>query len=65
MKQEQQFNISVSIQSEIIFLLRKNQPNNCNNWIEGIGDCMKDGCEFCRIEKCINAIESIEPLINK
>jgi hypothetical protein len=41
-----------------IFLLRKNQPDNCPQWIEGIGDCHKKECNFCEIEKKIEKLEN-------
>ena len=43
--------------NETIFSLRKSQPNSCYEWKEGIGDCGNLECPFCRIEKCINALE--------
>ena len=50
--------VSASLLSETIYLLRKNQPNKCPEWVEGIGDCKLDSCEFCRTEECIDALES-------
>ena len=49
---------SASLLVETIFLLRKNQPNKCPEWIKDIGDCKQSTCEFCRIEKCIDALEN-------
>ena len=42
---------------ETIYLLRKNQPNNCSKWEEDIGDCKNTNCEFCRIENHIDELE--------
>ena len=36
-----------------------NYSDNCSDWIEGVGDCGKNSCNFCRIEKCINNLENI------
>lgn len=44
--------------NETIFLLRKNQPDQCENHIYLVGDCKSDDCEFCRIEKCIDNLEN-------
>lgn len=49
--------VSVSLISETIYLLRKNQLENCPNWKVYEGDCHKSNCEFCRIEKCIDSLE--------
>lgn len=49
--------VSGLLLNEIIFLLRKSQPNSCYEWKEGIGDCGKLECPFCRIKKCIDALE--------
>ena len=49
--------LSVSLLSETIYLLRISQPENCSKWVEGIGDCGKESCNFCRIEKCITELE--------
>ena len=43
--------------NETIFLLRKSQSVICYGWQEGVGDCKKLECPFCRIEKCIGALE--------
>lgn len=43
--------------NEVVYLLRKSQPQKCLGWVEWIGDCGKLDCDFCRIEKSINAIE--------
>ena len=26
------------------------QPENCPEWVEGVGDCKKPDCVFCKIE---------------
>jgi len=59
--QKQQLNIPVvgeSLLREAIYLLTIKQTNNCPNWIESIGDCNKPECEFCRIQRCIDELES-------
>jgi hypothetical protein len=52
------FVVSGSLLNEAIYLLRISQPENCSKWIEGVGDCGKVSCNFCRIEKCITELES-------
>ena len=49
--------VSGSLLNEAIYLLRISQPENCSKWIEGVGDCGKVSCNFCRIEKCITELE--------
>ena len=49
---------SESLLREAIYLLTIKQPENCPNWIEGVGDCNKPECEFCRIQRCIDELES-------
>jgi hypothetical protein len=53
-----QTNVRRSLLDEAIYLLRISQPENCSKWVEGIGDCGKESCNFCRIEKCITELES-------
>ena len=43
---------------EVIYLLAKTQLDSCPRWVEGIGDCKLDKCEFCRVQKCIDYFES-------
>jgi hypothetical protein len=50
--------VSESLLRETIYLLSIKQSNNCSNWIEGVGDCKKPECEFCRIQRCIDELES-------
>jgi len=50
--------VSESLLREAIYLLTIKQPENCPNWIEGVGDCNKPECEFCRIQRCIDELES-------
>jgi hypothetical protein len=49
--------IEKTLINEAIYLLFKKQPDSCPNWIEGIGDCNKPECEFCRIQRCIDELE--------
>lgn len=46
---------------EAIHLLTRKQPLKCPEWAEGIGDCHKPDCEFCRTEKCIDEINNLLP----
>lgn len=41
---------------EAIYLLGKYGPQECPDWIEGIGDC--GNCEACRVFQCMNALEA-------
>ena len=50
--------VSESLLREAIYLLTIKQPENCPNWIEGVGDCNKPECGFCRIQRCIDELES-------
>lgn len=50
--------VSESLLREAIYLLSIKQPDNCPNWIKGVGDCNKPECEFCRIQRCIDELES-------
>jgi hypothetical protein len=50
--------VSESLLRETIYLLSIKQPDSCPNWIEGVGDCNKPECEFCRIQRCIDELES-------
>ncbi len=50
--------VSESLLRETIHSLRVKQSNNCINWVEGIGDCRKPECDFCRIEKSIMGYEA-------
>jgi len=50
--------VSESLLREAIYLLTIKQPENCPNWIEDVGDCNKPECEFCRIQRCIDELES-------
>ena len=50
--------VSESLLREAIYLLTIKQPENCPNWIEGVCDCNKPECEFCRIQRCIDELES-------
>ena len=50
--------VSESLIREAIYLITIKQPENCPNWIEGVGDCNKPECEFCRIQRCIDELES-------
>lgn len=45
--------------SEAKYLLYTKQPDKCANWKEGVSDCHKSECEFCRIQKCIDKLENI------
>ena len=61
LKNEQQcaiHDVSESLLREAIYLLTVKQPDNCPNWIEGVGDCKQTECEFCRIQRCIDELES-------
>jgi hypothetical protein len=46
-----------SLLHEASYLLYKKLPENCPDWIQGIGDCNKPECEFCRIQKCIDKLD--------
>jgi len=50
--------VSESLLCESIYLLSIKQPDSCPNWIEGISNCNKPECEFCRIQRCIDELES-------
>lgn len=34
------------------------QPEKCPEWIEGVGDCKKPDCTFCKIEAEIEGNEA-------
>jgi hypothetical protein len=34
------------------------QPENCPEWAEGVGDCKKPDCTFCKIETEIEGNEA-------
>jgi hypothetical protein len=46
---------------EVVYLLHKYQSESCPQWIEGVGDCNKSDCEFCRLQRCIDAVETLHP----
>lgn len=43
---------------EATFLLRVLQSESCPDWVEGVGDCHRVECKFCRVEKCLNDLEN-------
>ena len=52
--------VSGSLLDETIYLLRISQPENCSKWVEGVGDCGKISCNFCRIE---NVLQNLKVMI--
>lgn len=54
----QQPAVSESLLREAMFLLSVKQPESCPRWVHGKGDCGLEGCEFCRFQACIEALES-------
>lgn len=45
---------------EASFLLHKHfKTESCPEWKEGVGDCNKPDCEFCRVRKCCDDLDSL------
>ena len=52
------FLVDSELIEEAYNLLRISQPENCPKWKKGIGSCKEPDCVYCRMQKCINALDT-------
>ena len=49
-----------AIIKEASYLLFEMNEKGCPQWELGVGDCGKPECWFCRVQKCVDALDDME-----
>ncbi len=52
------YDVLLKLLKEARFLIEA-EMTSCPGWIEGVGDCNKGSCHFCRQERCAERIRMV------